>query len=391
MPLNKTILLLLICFIINGCTEPYILETNTYEEALVVEATITNEFKKQEIILTKTAKLEDKEIKVESGAEIYITDNTGNHYDFEEDSGKYVSTTEFQAIPEREYKLSINTKDGRSFESSIEKLAPINPIQDLKAFVETKEDSIRGVAIHVYNYDPTENAKYYRYKFEETYKIVAPFWTTQKATVVPGPPTAIQLIRNTVDTRVCYGTKNSTDFILTSTTELNENRLDFIVRFISDQNYILSHRYSILVYQYVENLAAYTYYKTLKKLSDSGTLLSPLQPGFFYGNIQSTTNPDNKVIGFFDVSSVTSKRMFFNYIDLFPNESLPPYYTECEELKMKFCDGPVDCNADELIYGFTTNTLTYYRNLDNQYTVYKAPCGDCTTFASGVKPPFWID
>lgn len=390
MSFNKIIFLLLTSFIINGCTEPYILETNTYEEALVVEATITNELKKQEIIVSKTAQLEDKEIKTETGAIVYITDNTGLIYIFEEMSGKYVSKTEFQALPEREYQLSIITSDGRKFQSSTEKLAPINPIQDLKAFVETK-DSIRGVAIHVYNYDPSEKAKYYRYKFEETYKIVAPYWTTQKAIVIPGPNPTIQLIRNSIDTRVCYGSKNSTDFILTSTTGLNENRLDFTVRFISDQNYILSHRYSILVYQYVENLAAYTYYKTLKKISDSGTLLSPLQPGFFYGNIKSTTNPDDKVIGFFDVSSVTTKRMFFNYIDLFPNESLPPYYTECEELKMTFCDGAPDCNADDLIYGFTTNTLTYYRNLGNSYRVYNAPCGDCTTFASGVKPPFWID
>lgn len=395
MRLNKTIILLLICLVINGCTEPYILETNTYEEALVVEATMTNELKKQEITLTKSAKLEDKDVKIESGADVYITDNTGARYDFEEESGKYISTQEFQAIPDREYKLNIRTRDGRSFESSTEKLAPINPIQDLKAFVETKDDTLRGVAIHVYNYDPTNNAKYYRYKFEETYKIVAPFWTTQRATVVPGTPPStnpeILLVRNSIDTRVCYGTKKSTDFILTSTTELNESRLDFPVRFISDQNYILSHRYSILVHQYVENLAAYTYYKTLKKLSDSGTLLSPLQPGFFYGNIQSTTNPDDKVIGFFDVTSVTSKRLFFNYIDLFPNESLPPYYIKCEELKMTFCDGAEDCNADELIYGFTTNTLTYYRNQDAVYRVYKAPCGDCTTFASGEKPPFWID
>jgi hypothetical protein len=395
MSFNKIFFLLLTCFIINGCTEPYILETNTYEEALVIEATITNESKRQEITLTKTAKLEDKEIKVESGADVYITDNTGNRYDFEEEAGKYVSTTEFQAIPEREYKLSINTSDGRSFESSIEKLAPINPIQDLKVFIETKEDSIRGVAIHVYNNDPTDNAKYYRYKFEESYKIVSPNWTSLKANVIPGPTPesdpSIQLSPNPINTRVCYGAKNSTDIILTSTTELNEKQVDFPVRFISDQDYIISHRYSILVYQYVENLAAYTYYKTLKKISDSGTLLSPLQPGFLYGNIKSTTNPNDKVIGYFDVSSVTSKRIFFNYVDLFPNESLPPYYTECEQINFLFCFIGPECNGEDLIYGLTENTVTYFRNEGIVYHTYPAPCGDCTSFASNVKPPFWID
>ena len=241
--LNKITFLLLTCFIINGCTEPYILETNTYEEALVVEATITNEFKKQEITLSKTSKLEDKEVKVESGAEVYIIDNTGIRYDFEEESGKYISTTEFQAIPGREYRLNITTSDGRSFESSTEILPPINPMKDVKAIVETK-DSIKGVAIHVNSEDPTNNAKYYRYEYEETYKIVAPRWNSMKAIIVPGAtpssnPT-IELIPNPVDTRVCYTTKNSTDIILTSTAELNKNQVDISVRFISSQN-TLSH------------------------------------------------------------------------------------------------------------------------------------------------------
>jgi len=94
--------LLLLCLVVNSCTEPYSLETNTYEEALVVEATITNELKKQEITLTKTSRFEDKETKTESGANVFITDNAGNNYDFEEEDGKYVSTVEFQAIHGRE-------------------------------------------------------------------------------------------------------------------------------------------------------------------------------------------------------------------------------------------------------------------------------------------------
>ena len=73
--------------------------------------------------------------------------------------------------------------------------------------------------------------------------------------------------------------------------------------------------------------------------------------------LQSTTNPDDKVIGYFDVASVTSKRIFFNYIDLFPNESLPPYYTECERIKIYFVTEPTDCNGDDLIYGLYSQIL----------------------------------
>jgi len=380
MSYNKTIVLLLICFIINSCTEPYKLETNTYEEALVVEATITNELKKQEITLTKTSRFEDKETQIEKGADVYITDDTGTQYNFKEESGKYISTTEFQAIPRKEYRLTITTSDGRSFISS----------NDLKAVVETK-DSIRGVAIRVQNFDPTNTAKYYRYEYEETYKIIAPSWNLNKAIGIPADPKnprsepTYSLVPNSPDTRICYNTKKSTEVLLTSTAELSDNHVDFNVRFLSNQNYIITERYSILVRQYVENLTSYSFYSTLKKLSGSGSLLSPNQPGFLNGNIKSINNPGDKIIGYFDVTSVSTKRIYFNYIDLFPGESPPPYYTDCTP----FCYGEVpQCShygnpAEDVLL----DKISYF---DSPNWV-NVPCGDCTVIGSNIKPPFWED
>jgi hypothetical protein len=388
-------LLLFLSLITHGCTEPYILETNTYEEALVVEATITNEFKKQEIILTKTARLEDKKTAIESGAEVYITDNTGIRYDFEEDSEKYISTVEFQAIPGKEYQLNINTKDGRTFESSTEILSPINPMQDVKAVVKTK-DSIRGIGIHVYNNYPTNNANYYRLEYEETYKIITPHRSFETALYIPSDnssiPPRFEIIPNTKDSKVCFSSKKNTDILLYSNVELKENSGYFPIRFISDQNYIISHRYSIFVKQYIENLASYTFYKTLKKISESGSLLSPLQPGFIYGNIKPIKNPNDKIIGFFNVASVSSKRIYFNYVDLFPKEPLPPYYTECTLMTYNGCFRGIECDGRNLVTWFNNNTLTFaYGGLGDTINVYPAPCGDCTTFSSNVKPTFWQD
>jgi hypothetical protein len=386
---NRTAFLLLIHFILNSCAEPYILETNTYEQALVAEATITNELKKQEITLTKTSRFEDAATQIEKGADIFITDNTGTRYDFEEESGKYISTTEFQAIPEKEYRLSINTSDGRSFVSSTETLTPINPIQDVKAVVETK-DNLRGVSIKVTSFDPTSTANYYRYEYEEAYKIIAPSWSLNKAIVIP--PVSIDpraeptyaLIPNSPDTRICYNTKKSTEVLLTSTAELNDNHVNFNVRFISNQNYVIKERYSILVRQYIENLASYSYYSTLKKLSGSVNLLSPNQPGFLFGNLKSVNNPNDKIIGYFDVASVSTKRIYFNYIDLFPGEVPPPYYTDCKP----FCYGEQPCtHKDGLIDDIALGKVTYFGNPN----WVNAPCGDCTIIGSKIKPPFWED
>ncbi|HEU4790343.1 MAG TPA: DUF4249 domain-containing protein [Flavobacterium sp.] len=385
--LNGIIFLLLICFLLNGCTEPYILETNTYEEALVVEATITNEFKKQEITLTKTSRFEDATIQIEKGAEISITDNTGIRYDFKEESGKYISTTEFQATAGKEYRLNIKTKDGRSFESSTETLTPINPMQEIKATVETK-DSLRGVGIRVSSYDPTNTAKYYRYEYEETYKIIAPKWVASKSVVLS--ETTIGIVPNPTNTRICYSTKKNTELLLTNTNNLNEARLNFLVRFISDQNYIITHRYSILVKQYVESLASYTYYTTLKKLSGSGSILYPTQPGFINGNIKSVNNENDKIIGYFDVASASSKRIYFNYEDLFPGELAPPYYTTCDQDIYTLCFSP-GCRGYDLIQGIGINKLAYQFHEGINYHMVHIECGDCTSFSSNIKPLFWED
>lgn len=388
---NKITPLFLLIFITAGCTEQYVLQTNTFEEALVVEATITNELKKQEIKISKTYRFEENGPTFEAGAEVFITDNTGNKFEFEEQSGIYISISEFKAIPDRKYQLNILTNDGRSYTSSTEILPTENEIESIIPTVETINGQ-RGVQINVNSYDPSKTSKYYRYEYEETYKIIAPRWVYQKA-VVTGPQ-EVSIIPRTEEAEICYGTKNSNDIILTTTASLNEDRVHFPVRFISDQDYIITHRYSILVRQYVQSLAAQTYYKTLKKISGSGSILSPTQPGFFYGNLRSEDNPNEKVIGFFEVSSVSSKRMFFNYRDLFPTENLPPYYTECELISLKFCFGPgTTCRGDDIIDYINSNTLVlYYRDhLTNYYNLFPTPCGDCTSFSSNIKPSFWIN
>lgn len=394
--------ILLLCFAINGCTEQYILQTNNFENALVVEATITNELKKQTIKISRTFRLEENGPIFESGADVSITDNEGNQYQFEEEDSIYVSTTEFKAIQGRKYKLNFTTRDGSSYNSTSENLTAVNEIENMTATVQTREGQI-GVQINVNSYDPNRTSKYYRYEYEETYKIITPLWDPDTAILLPpleiGGHKEIGLIPRTGESKTCYSTDYSKDIILTTTNELSEDRVNFPVRFISNKNYIISHRYSILVRQYIQSLEAYTFYKTLKELSGSESILSQNQPGFFYGNINALNNPNEKIIGFFEVSSVSSKRIFFNYENLFPNEPIPPYKEECEIRNWVFCfeSANPDCKGAILLSNIETNQLLYldnylYTNGINQvYKMVPPPCGDCTTFSSNKIPSFWIN
>ena len=393
----KSILFLLLALTVVGCVEPYALKTNTYEEALVVEATITNELKKQEVKISKTYRFEENGPTFETDATVFVTDNNGNQYEFEEQADKYVSTSEFQAISGRQYQLNITTNDGRTYISKTETLTTINQIESVNAAVATI-DGDTGVQITVNNFDPSNTSKYYRYEYEETSKVTAPKWKPFKAVVVP--PNAeinhpfIELVPRETEATTCYSLAKSNTLLLKSTNLQSEDRVtDFPVRFISNADYTIAERYSILVKQYIQNLESYTFYKTLSEISGSGSILSQNQPGFFYGNIRSVDNPSEKVIGFFDVASISSKRIFFNYHELFPGAQYPPYFDECTEFEFKYCfdPAPAECDGTRLNGLVTSNSLIYLLHTGIIYTYIKPICGDCSSFSSNVRPAFWID
>ncbi|WP_316635238.1 DUF4249 domain-containing protein [uncultured Flavobacterium sp.] len=403
----KISIFLLLALAITGCTEQYAFKNTDFESALVVEGTITNEFKNQIIRLSQVYQLEETGPRLETGANVFIRDDQGNEYQFEQKDTVYVSLTQFKAEPGRKYQLKIRTKGGKNYTSDEQTLTTETKIDNVTATVENVLGQ-RGVQINVNSYDPTNTSKYYRYEYAETYKIIAPQWYFLEANVytipanpgdpkndIPATPASedIRVTPRTTEAKTCFSTKKSEAIILNNTNSLSEDRVHFPVRFISDQNYIISHRYSIFVKQYVQNLAAHTYYKTLRDLSSSGNILSPKQPGFFYGNIKSVENPTEKVIGFFEVSSVSSERIYFNYTDLFPKEPLPPYYeTNCEPEMFLNCDGLLPCRGAALrsLLRTRSSVMSSWNYLSDFFLV-KGACGDCTTFSSNIVPPFWVD
>jgi hypothetical protein len=395
--IKQMMLLFLMAVSAFSCTEQYALQTTDFEDALVVEATITNELKQQEIKLSRTYRFEEEGPTFESGAAVKIVAGDGTEYSFHESGGKYVSDDPFEAIPGNTYRLQIITSQGKTYNSTTETLTTVNNMEDVVATVQTV-NGVRGVQINAKSFDPLNTSKYYRYDYAETYKIIAPAWSFFKALRIPAGAgeehDGIAVVpRGPEESKTCYATAVSNDIIQTTTNALSEDRVDFTVRFISDQNPIITHRYSILITQYVQNLASYTFYKTLKELSGSGSILSQNQPGFFYGNLRSADNPDEKVIGFFDVSSVSSKRIFFNYADLFPNEPLPPYFADCSINTFKFCFIAADweCRGAALLSVIQTNSLLYYGEDNNYYSMVVPPCGDCRYLGSNEIPPFWQD
>lgn len=367
---------------ISACTEPYQGEVEGLEDILVVNALITNENKIQEVSLTRPYRFDEDAPIAEENALILVDDGEQQFIFDEVQPGKYISNISFAAEMGRPYSILITTESGRSYRSETMQLpVATTNIDALYAERITDDTGEEGMGIFVDTFDASNQSNYYRYEYDETFKIIAPFWSPLDVVFViqlsTGP--AFNVIRREREERVCYGTDNEKVINVVNTLNLGEDRLSrFNVRFINRDNYILSHRYSINVRQYVQTPEAFAYYDALRGLSQSATtVFSEDQPGFLAGNIFSLEDANENVAGFFEVAAVTEKRIFFDYEEFFPGEELPPYFQNCT---------PSAESGEDLKNSLLRETRVYY----DGKTVARA-CGDCTALGSNKVPDFWID
>ena len=380
-----------------ACIDPIEVTFEDFESALVIEATITTEMKQQEVFLTRTFEFEDDGPLPESNALITVTDNTGNVFNFQDiGEGIYQSTEAFSAITGRTYELSITTQDGRNYGSDNVTATAITPIGEITAERITNDLGEDGMAILVDSFDPSGNSINYRYEYEETFMIIAPDWNPMSLIRDPsfGNECNVILTPNITDERVCYGTDESNTIILTSTEGFEEDRVtNFMVRFINRNNFIISHRYSILVKQFVQSNEAFTFFQTLEELSSSESLFSETQPGFLQGNVFSRDNDAERVLGFFDVSAMSSERLFFNYEDFYPNEPLPPFIVDCDP------SAPVIANLGGCVLlpildsgaGVFAGENQDIMQGEGPFLIVSRACGDCSVLGSAEVPEFWIE
>ncbi len=392
---------LLVLLSLGGCIEAIDVVFEDFESAIVIEATITNKMETQRVFITRSYEFEEEGPESESNADVRVTGG-GNTYVFQESSpGVYLSQQPFAAQPNTQYQLSIQTQDGRSYSSTEMTLTNVTQIDEVRAERITNDFGEEGVAILVDSFDPGGNSVNYRYQFEETYKIIAPFWTPTGLEKVPAAEAEVlcdvRLIPDTESEETCFATDFSNAIIQTNTSDLNEDRVDnFMVRFINRNNYIISHRYSILVRQFVQSNDAFNFYETLNEFSGNDSFFSQTQPGFLVGNISSDTNAEEKVLGYFDVASVHEQRLFFNYADLFPGEDLPPYIDPCAQSSPPLATPglPPRCVLSTQV---EENLVRYAGNNDSPeqtegpYLIVPRVCGDCLEIGSVEVPEFWSE
>jgi len=383
----KNILFYSLFLALANCTEPFPIGTIEFEDIFVVESTITNELKLQVVKLSRTIDLTDIGQAIVDNAIVKVEASNGNVFDFSQDTetGNYISNSEFQAMPDITYTLKINTQNGQSYTSKAVTLTPAVAMDRIyPELVVVNEEE--GVQVFV-DTDILGDARYFRYEYEETYEILLPNPTSFSWEINGFSNFGaynIELSERRLDEK-CYSTIESEGIVQTSTSNLGENKIfRFPVKYIASDNPIIKEQYSILVKQYVQSQEAYTFYQILEDLGNVESFLSQGQPGFVTGNIVSETNPDEKVLGFFEASSLTTQRIFFNHKDF--GWELPLYFIVCEELKL-----PPNEQLRKKLEFENYQVFSYDENPGPIYSIAQSECTECATFSTHIKPDFWED
>ncbi len=393
-------LLFIFLLLTKSCIEPFEIDNNTFTENIVVKAILTNEIKSHSVKLFQTIPIDSTKTIPVKKAIVTIIDDAGVTYNFQEtENGIYTSTSPFAAQPLKSYTLNIETIGGMKYNSTPEKLPLSSEIKDLSFNVELNDLDILELVIKANSALSGNEGQYYRYEYDETYKIKIPFWTTRKIIIESAkPPYEFKLIQkdpNEDGVGFCYGNQKSKKFLITETKSLSEDRvIGFPIRTIPLDSYVVGVRYSILLKQYVINKKTHDYYELLSKFSDPDNVFSQVQLGNIPSNIKSETNPiENKVDGFFEVSSVNTKRFFINREDI-TETNYTNYVTRA------FCnDRPTPIIVDQ------DGNSPLLKLLESGYIFFDLPpvstsfpyiligkeCGDCSRHGNPVAPDFWVD
>jgi hypothetical protein len=424
------------CLCSLSCTEEVDLSIDGSEntlDILVVEATLTDELKRHRVNLSRMDTILDTQIdsvfnpfipsleidrdliRYEENATVTVNSSSGTNYVFNEMSpGVYESAIPFRAEGGESYTLNITTANGVQYNSEAMRIEGFSDIGQLYAERITNDAGVEGIGIFIDNVAMGGNTSNLRFAYDETYKIIAPFWdesafrlTNYDPCALPVPTYDLEIVPRETEQRICYGNQLSNTIIQAENTSANGTGLQrFMVRFIDKADYIISHRYSIEVSQMVTGNLAFGFYDKLKNFSESGNIFSQVQPGFIEGNIRSNNGERNNVIGFFDVVSVSKSRLFFNFTDFFDGEPLPEYPVPCivqssPESHVSYCftgmqgggcpQSIIEAVNLDLISYFGTNDELAVGVCPGPYVYVAKPCGDCTVLGSNEVPEFWIE
>ncbi|MFH0759216.1 MAG: DUF4249 domain-containing protein [Bacteroidota bacterium] len=363
-----------------SCVEPYYPDIEAYENLLVVDGLLTNGQDPCLVRLSRTSAYDGFQNVPVTEAVVAILDDLGTVFSLEEGlPGQYLTDpARFTGVPGRSYQIHIVLSDGSAYESDFMLLRDVPPVEALEARYERREMEesgtyCDGIQIYLNTSDPSRLTRYYRWEWEETWEFTVPMQAPEKA----------ELFR-------CWKSGSSRSIMIGTSEQLTEDRIiDFPLHYVEAGSNRLRILYSLLVRQYAESPAAYDFWKMQKDMSErGGTLFDPI-PAAIPGNIYSLSDPDEMVLGLFDASGVSTRRIFIDPELLPPQVDVPTDFEFCRFQVLQ------DASAADLNHLLSSGWIYVDEYDDMNHLVVRltnhTSCFDCTRTGTNAKPEFWPD
>ncbi len=375
----------------SSCITPYVAEIPaSTQNSLVVNGFINSQGITSLQLTRSLALPSTKSPAAETKATVAIQAQGGQRFALTESPAGTYASASLNLNPALTYKLSITTAGGKTYETDYLPVKTAPAIDQVHWRYEND-----GIQLYVDTHDASRNTTYYRWRYQETWQ----FTSAYESRFQYNPVTKV-IEPRTNDIYHCWGNAVSTAITQTTTTRLSQDVVqDFPLVFLPANSEKLRVRYSILVQQYAQTKEEYDYWETLKKNSENlGTINDPL-PSQITGNIHCLTNPDEPVLGFVGIHSVSEQRIFIDRSEL----PLPTYfvfktgYENCALIVEDRCPRrgtplppgvtetfnipallPTDVEGDFRDY---LTSCKYYGALTE--------CVDCRVRGTTVKPSFW--
>jgi hypothetical protein len=295
--------LLLFGWLVVSCITPYQPDTISSQPALVVEGQITNQPGPYTIRLTRTADYSFKSLNLlESGATVSISDNLGRQETLKEQSlGTYQTTASgIQGTVGRRYKLTIQTKDGKRYESDAELLSAVPPIQ--KVYYESVYTPAVGLSaakqawnVYLDTKDPDTLGNYYKWNWThyEFTDVCRKTYVSRTNTY-----TGISCCSPCWDITRCYNCINTNS-------DANINGQAISRQLISEVPFTSLVGYYIEVEQQALSLGAYQFWKSVRQLTGNTGGLFDAAPSTVRGNLHSMGNTNEPVYGYFGANGTS--------------------------------------------------------------------------------------
>ena len=386
MLINRYIGLILFIWALIGssCIERYYNDFQLdFIPSLVVDGTITNESENQEIFLSKSIDVQSTGMNGVSGCTVLVTDKNNNNYFFyETDQGHYQGIISMDnLVVGNFFKISIITPDGSEYESGFEEMTFCPEVDSVyyeltePMFNESTQQIGDGIQFYVDLKVDDRYSQFYRWNLIETYEYhatwpIKKYWAGQWFEEIPADYSKF----------VCYKNSLVRELFSVTTQYVKDEYLKAPLVYVDNTTQRLLFKYSLLIKQYSLTQEAYRYWDLLKQNGQENGGMFDKQPANIVGNIKCITNPDEKVLGYFSVSKVTTKRIFVSDVEglEFPN---------------LFCS-PVPIEGRDIYYSSPFEWPIYIapepeNALPGYYSGSKR-CFDCTEAGGSIEPPdFW--